>query len=36
LRLVKGNRMIGEETAAAFVARRLREEAPSFVESFLG
>jgi len=28
--------MIGEETAAAFVARRLREEAPSFVESFLG
>jgi hypothetical protein len=35
MRQLKGNRMLGAETAAAFVARRLREIAPPFVSSFL-
>ena len=35
MRQLKDNRMVGTETAAAFVARRLREMAPSFAASFL-
>jgi predicted amidophosphoribosyltransferase len=35
VRQVKENRMVGAETAAAFVARRLKEINPSFVSTFL-
>jgi predicted amidophosphoribosyltransferase len=35
VRQLKENRMLGAETAAAFVARRLKEMAPDFVAEFL-